>query len=59
MSPLLYTVPEVAEALKIGRTRVYDLIRTGQLASVLIGTSRRIPASALDEFVSALPLEAG
>jgi len=58
MSQMLYTVPQVMQMLNLGRTRVYDLIRTGQLASVRIGASRRIPASALEEFVSALPLDA-
>jgi excisionase family DNA binding protein len=46
----LYTVPEVMDSLRLGRARVYDLIRSGQLSSVRIGSSRRIPATALDEF---------
>jgi len=51
---MLYTVPEVMDMLKIGRTRVYHLIRTGQLPSVQIGSSRRITASALTEFIDSL-----
>ena len=58
MSQMLYTVPQVMQMLSIGRTRVYDLIRTGELSSVRIGASRRVSASALEEFVSALPLDA-
>lgn len=58
MNQLLYTIPEVTQMLSLGRTRVYHLIRTGELSSVRIGASRRIPASALEEFVSALPLDA-
>lgn len=58
MSQMLYTVPQVIQMLSIGRTRVYDLIRTGELPSVRIGASRRVSASALEEFVSALPLDA-
>ena len=54
MSKLLYTIPEVTEMLSIGRTRIYDLIRTGDLHSVLIGTSRRVPAAALDDFITNL-----
>ncbi|MFF4599759.1 helix-turn-helix domain-containing protein [Amycolatopsis sp. NPDC001319] len=37
------TVPEVMARLKIGRSTVYDLIRTRQLASITIGRARRIP----------------
>lgn len=40
--------------LSIGRSKVYELIGTGELASVRIGASRRIPADALVEFVSRL-----
>jgi len=58
VNQLLYTIPEVTQMLSLGRTRVYHLIRTGELSSVRIGASRRIPASALEEFVSALPLDA-
>jgi excisionase family DNA binding protein len=44
--------------LGIGRTKVYDLIRTGALRSVRLGGSRRIPATALAEFVAQLEEEA-
>ena len=54
VNPHLYTVPEVMDSLRLGRTRVYDLIRTGQLSSVRIGSSRRIPATAVDEFLATL-----
>ena len=30
----LYDIEEIAEVLNVGRTKVFDLIRTGQLASV-------------------------
>lgn len=48
---LLVSPEEAADVLSIGRTRVFGLIATGQLRSVLIGRSRRIPVSALVEFV--------
>lgn len=51
---LLLKPEETAELLSIGRSKVYELIGTGQLASVRIGTSRRIPADALSEFVRQL-----
>ena len=54
MERLLYTVEEVAKALGIGRTKLYELIGNGQLASVRIGQARRIPAGALHAFVEKL-----
>jgi excisionase family DNA binding protein len=49
---VLLTVPEVMVRLKIGRSAVYALIRSGQLPSGTIGRSRRIPADAVRRFVS-------
>ena len=37
----------MAEALNVGRTKVFDLIRCGQLASVKVGGSRRITEQCL------------
>lgn len=51
MEKLLLTAEEAAAALGIGRTRVFALIRAGELRSLKIGASRRIPSDALDEFV--------
>jgi len=41
-------------ALRVGRSKVYELMRAGSLRSVKIGGSRRISATALAEFVAAL-----
>jgi excisionase family DNA binding protein len=51
---LLLTPEEVAKALRVGRSKVYELIRSGSLRSVKIGGSRRISATALAEFVTSL-----
>lgn len=53
-APLLYTRGEAVIKLRMGRSKVDDLIRTGALRSVKIGRARRIPAAALDEFVARL-----
>ncbi|MGY5044227.1 helix-turn-helix domain-containing protein [Streptomyces sp. 900105755] len=47
----LLTVPQVMERLQLGRTAVYDLLRTRQLASITLGRARRIPAHALTDFI--------
>jgi excisionase family DNA binding protein len=43
--------------VSIGRTAVFELIRSGRLRSVKIGGLRRIPASALADFVRQLEKE--
>ena len=47
----LLTVPQVMERLQLGRSAVYDLLRTRQLASITLGRSRRNPAHALTDFI--------
>lgn len=58
MEPVLLRVEEVARLLGIGRTRVYDLIRLGQLQSVKVFGARRIPRQAVDLYVASLMKEA-
>ncbi|MFE6554009.1 helix-turn-helix domain-containing protein [Streptomyces sp. NPDC057746] len=47
----LLTVPEVMARLKLGRSKVYDLIRSRRLVSITIGRARRIPADAVRDFI--------
>ncbi|WP_131740828.1 helix-turn-helix domain-containing protein [Actinomadura roseirufa] len=54
VQPLLWKPEEAAVLLGIGRTKVYDLMRSGALRSVRFGGNRRIPATALTEFVAQL-----
>jgi excisionase family DNA binding protein len=51
---LLLRVEEAAQVLSVGRTRVYALIGSGELRSVKIGGSRRVPAAVLREYVERL-----
>lgn len=51
---LLLRPSEAAEALGIGRSKLFELLGSGELESVLIGTSRRIPAQALSDFIGRL-----
>ncbi|KEF98362.1 hypothetical protein K883_01365 [Mycobacterium sp. TKK-01-0059] len=50
----LYTPDQAARLLGCGRTKVYGFMRSGALRSVKLGGSRRIPRSALDEFIESL-----
>ena len=45
MERTLLTAEEAAESLKVGRCKVYDLIRSGELESIKIGRLRRIPVT--------------
>ena len=47
-----YTVEQVAKMLHIGRDKVYELLRTGQLRSIKIGKLRRITDDHLAAFVA-------
>ena len=54
MNKLLLTPSEAALALGIGRSKVYELMRSGTLASVRIDSCRRIPVDDLAALVARL-----
>jgi len=58
MDKLLLTPQEAADVLGIGRSKLYQLMRTGTVASVHIGSCRRIPGASLPELVARLQAEA-
>ena len=49
---LLLTVPEAGRALAISRSKMYDLLNSGHLASVHIGRSRRVRVVDVENFVA-------
>jgi len=51
MEPLLLRPGEAAEAIGIGRSKIYELISSGELPSVRIGGSVRVPLDKLREWV--------
>lgn len=58
MDKLLLTPVEAAQALGIGRTKVYELIAAGRLRSVRLDGCRRITREELAVFVAHLSEEA-
>ncbi len=50
--PICYTIDEVAAKLKIGRSKSFELVRTGELRARRIGRLLRVPKVALDEFLN-------
>lgn len=57
--PALYRVPEACALLRLSRSVIYEQIRAGRLRTVRQGTARRVPASAITEYVALLEREAG
>ncbi|HMM95048.1 helix-turn-helix domain-containing protein [Phycicoccus sp.] len=51
---LLYKVADVAQVLSLSRTKVYELVRSGELPSVRIGGSRRVRGEDLTDYVESL-----
>lgn len=51
---LLYKVADVAQVLSLSRTKVYELVRSGELPSVRIGGSRRVRGEDLSRYVESL-----
>lgn len=49
--PEALTVPEVMSALRLSRSKVYDLLRARELPSFHIGRSRRITPDALAQYI--------
>jgi excisionase family DNA binding protein len=49
---MLLRVEEVARALSLGRSKIYELITSGELPSITIGSARRIPADALRKWIA-------
>lgn len=52
--PLLYKPEAAAEAIGVGRSKLFELIAAGQIETVQIGRSRRVPAQALEDYVARL-----
>ena len=55
----LYEVTDAMRMLRLGKTVIYELIRSGRLRSVKQGRARRIPAGAIRDYIALLEEEAG
>jgi excisionase family DNA binding protein len=50
---VVYRVEEAAQALRISRDSIYELIRSGRLRTIKVGARRLVPVVALSEYVAA------
>jgi excisionase family DNA binding protein len=57
MDKLLLRPQEAAELLGISRAKMYDLIGRGEIPSVKIGNSTRVPHKALEQRIDELLAE--
>ena len=57
MERVLLSIPEAGQVLHLGETKVKQLVMRGELPSVKIGKSRRIPATAICSYVERLVSE--
>ena len=48
---LLLRIPEVAETLGLGRTKIYEMIATGELPTIRFGRAVRVSVSTLQKWV--------
>jgi excisionase family DNA binding protein len=49
---LLLTIPEAVKALGVSRSVLYQLLDAGEVVSIKIGRSRRVPVITLEDFVA-------
>ena len=54
---LLLSVEEAADVLRLGRTRIYELVMTKRIQSVKVGRRRLVVQTSLLDFVQKLLLE--
>ena len=55
MEKLAYTPREACDALRIGRTKLYELFASGDLKAVALGGKTLIPRDELENFMASLP----
>lgn len=51
---LLYSIDESADLLSLGKRKVEELVRDGDIETVTIGRRRLVPAEALTDYVTRL-----
>jgi excisionase family DNA binding protein len=55
LEPLLYRISQVAALLGLGESKIYQLVKDGELKAVRIGGSRiRIPHKSIEDYITSL-----
>lgn len=50
--PLVHRIPEACDRIGVGRSRLYDMIRRGEINAIKIGGRTLIPESELQRIVA-------
>ena len=50
----MFTVPEAAALMSLGRRTVWRMVASGEIESVKVGRSRRIPRQAVADYIASL-----
>ena len=53
MEKLLLKPSEAASAINIGRSKVYEMLASGELPSIRVGSNIRVPIEALHDWIAA------
>ena len=53
-TPIVYTVPEVAAILKVGKSSLYRRIAAKELPVIHVGGAVRVTAKALNDYIAGL-----
>ena len=56
-APLLLTVREVTQLLRVQRPKVYELIRDGAIEGFKVGADWRIRRDSVERLIGTIPLE--
>ncbi len=51
MNEMIYTIPEIAQYLKLSKSKVYQLVQKGQLPHIKIGKNVRVKESDLNQWI--------
>lgn len=54
MENTLLNIPEACEKLRVGRTRLYQILNSGQIKAVRIGKKTLIPSASIEDFINRL-----
>ena len=57
IEPVFLRVPDAMKVLSLGRSTIYELIRSGRLRSCTEGNARLIPVDAIIEYKTLLLME--
>ena len=49
--PLLITVPKLAQVLRVGKNKAYELVNSGAIKGIKIGTQIKVPKRSVVEFM--------